>query len=61
MLGGQFHAPVILTPKETAPGTYWIGGWVGPRVSLDVVAKRKKSQLGIEPWSPIPQPSHYND
>jgi len=27
------------------PGTNWIGGWVGPRASLDVVEKRKN------PWS----------
>jgi hypothetical protein len=23
------------TPGEIAPGTYWIGGWVGPTASLD--------------------------
>jgi hypothetical protein len=23
--------------------TYWIGGWVGPRASLDAVGKRKLS------------------
>jgi len=26
------------TPKERAPGTHWIGGWVGARASLDTVA-----------------------
>jgi hypothetical protein len=30
-----------LTPRERAPHTYWIGGWVGPRAGLDVVVKRK--------------------
>jgi hypothetical protein len=30
-----------LTPKEGAPDTHWIGGWVGPRASLDTVAKKK--------------------
>jgi hypothetical protein len=29
------------TPREGAPGTHWIGGWVGPRAILDVVVKRK--------------------
>jgi hypothetical protein len=29
------------TPKEKAPGTYWIGGWVGPRTVLDTAVKRK--------------------
>jgi hypothetical protein len=26
---------------EKAPGTRWIGGWVGPRAVLDAVVKRK--------------------
>jgi hypothetical protein len=29
------------TPGERAPGTHWIGGWVGPRAILDAVVKRK--------------------
>jgi hypothetical protein len=29
------------TPRETSPGTHWIGGWVGPRAVLDAVVKRK--------------------
>jgi hypothetical protein len=28
-------------PRERAPGTHWIGGWVGPRAVLDAVMKRK--------------------
>jgi len=31
---------------ETTPGTYWIGGWVGPRVGLDRVPE-EKSELTI--------------
>jgi hypothetical protein len=26
---------------KRAPDTYWIGGWVGPRGSLDMVVRRK--------------------
>jgi len=26
-----------LTPGEEVPGTYWIGGWMGPRAGLDTV------------------------
>jgi len=39
------------TPRERATSTHWIGGWVGSRASLDVVAKRKSPcpLLGIEP------------
>jgi hypothetical protein len=32
-----------LIPGHGALGTYWIGGWVGPRASLDAVRKRKVS------------------
>jgi hypothetical protein len=40
------------TPRKTAPGTYFIGGWVGPQASLDVMEKRKffLPLLGIKPF-----------
>jgi hypothetical protein len=34
--GGEWSAP-----RERAPDTHWIGGWVGPRADLDAVVKRK--------------------
>jgi hypothetical protein len=40
-VSGQLHAPAALLPMERAPGTNWIGGWVGPRAVLDEVVKRK--------------------
>jgi hypothetical protein len=40
-VSGQLHAPVTLPPRERAPGTHWIGGWVGPRADLNAVANRK--------------------
>jgi hypothetical protein len=33
--------PQPLYPQGRAPGTHWIGGWVGPRTVLDVMVKRK--------------------
>jgi len=41
--GGEWSASRLgrLTPREKDPGTYWIGGWVGPRAGLDTVVKRK--------------------
>jgi hypothetical protein len=33
--------PRQLYLRETAPGTHWTGGWVGPRGVLDAVVKRK--------------------
>jgi hypothetical protein len=43
--GGEWSAsrPGRFTPRERAPGTHWIGGWVGLRATLDAVVKRKFS------------------
>jgi hypothetical protein len=40
--GGEWSAshPGCFTPRERDPGTNWIGGWLGPRVGLDMVVKR---------------------
>jgi hypothetical protein len=40
LVGGKRLAsrPCRFTPRERAPGTHWIGGWVDPR---DDVEKRK--------------------
>jgi hypothetical protein len=40
-VSGQLHASTALPPGDRAPGTHWIGGWVGPRVDLGAVEKRK--------------------
>jgi hypothetical protein len=32
--------PGSFTPRERAPGTHWIGGWVDPKAGLDAVMKR---------------------
>jgi hypothetical protein len=46
------------TPRERAPGTYLIGGWVGPRTVLDAVVKRKNPspRRQSNPRTPIVQP-----
>jgi len=31
----------LLYSSGKSPGIHWIGGWVGPRASLDTVAKKK--------------------
>jgi hypothetical protein len=43
---GEWSAsrPGRLTPRERAPGTHWIGGWVGPRAVLDAVMKNSMLQ-----------------
>jgi len=33
--------PGYFTPRERAPHTHWIGGWLGSRSGLDKVVKRK--------------------
>jgi hypothetical protein len=39
--GGEWSVlrPGRFTPRERAPGTHWIGGWVDPRAVLDAVVK----------------------
>jgi hypothetical protein len=59
-------APCILyPPRERAPGTHWIGGWLGPRAVLDVVVKGKIPSPCWEsnPRTLIIQPiaQHYSD
>jgi hypothetical protein len=46
------------TPSERAPGTHWIGGWVGSRAVLNAVVKRKNPSPRREsnPRTPIVQP-----
>jgi hypothetical protein len=48
--------PRPLYPRERAPGTRWIGGWVGLRAGVEYGGGEKNSQLlpGLEP--PIIQP-----
>jgi hypothetical protein len=50
--------PVHFTPKERAPVTYGLGGWVGPSSILDAVVKRKIPSLYREsnPRTSIVQP-----
>jgi len=53
--------PQLLYPGERAPSNHWVGGWVGPRASLDMMMMRKilcSPLLEIKPWSSGPQPSH---
>jgi hypothetical protein len=66
LVGGEWSAsrPCRFIPGETAPGTHWIGGWVGPRAGLDYVEKRKfLTLLGLELRPSVVQPvaSRYTD
>jgi hypothetical protein len=40
-LKGRLHAPAALPSVKKAPGTHLMGGWVGLRVGLDDVERRK--------------------
>jgi hypothetical protein len=57
-LGISRRCPGRFTPRERAPGTHWIGGWVGPRAILDAVVKRKipSPRRESNPRTPIVQP-----
>jgi hypothetical protein len=52
------------TPGETAPGTHWLGGWVGPRAGLDDMEKWKfllPPELKSDPLVVQPIASRYTD
>jgi hypothetical protein len=41
--------------RDRAPGTHKIGGWLGPRVSVDMVVRRKIPSPWLGPEPPIIQ------
>jgi hypothetical protein len=45
------------TTGERAPGTYWLGGWVGPRASLDDVEKKQFLTLPELELRPLGHPA----
>jgi hypothetical protein len=60
LVGGKWSVsfPGSFTAGEKAPGTHWIGGWVGPRAGLDAAEKRKfLTLLGLKLLS-LGHPSH---
>jgi hypothetical protein len=48
--GGEWSASGLgrFTPRERAPGTHWIRGWVGPRAVLDAMVKKKDIQCSAK-------------
>ena len=55
-LDGQRHAPASLPPGKRT-GTHFIGGWLGPRVSLDGCGKSRFHRDSI-PGPSIPLLKH---
>jgi hypothetical protein len=49
--------PGRFTLGESAPGTHWIEGWVGPRTALDDVEKRKFLTLPGLALQPLGRPA----
>jgi hypothetical protein len=56
--GGIAPRSGCFTPRTRAPGTRWIGSWVGPIDVLDAVSKRKipSPRRDSNPEKPIVQP-----
>jgi hypothetical protein len=54
--GGEWSASRLchFTPRETAPGTRWIGGWVGLKDGLDAMPCQETN-----PDRPTRSPSLY--
>jgi hypothetical protein len=65
LAGGECSAsrPCRFTPGERASVTHWIGGWVGPRASLDVEKRKFLTLPGLELDPSVVQPvaSRYTD
>jgi hypothetical protein len=64
LVGGEWSdsRPCRFPPEKRAPGTHWIGGWVGPRTGPDDVEKRKFLTLpGLELRRLCRPASHYTD
>jgi hypothetical protein len=60
--GNEWSAsrPGALPPREKAPGTHWIEGWLGPRASLDAAVVKKKIPSPL--WQSNPdRPARYTD
>jgi hypothetical protein len=55
-VSGELQAPAALSPEKRVPLNHWIlvGGWVGPRSSLDVLEERKVSFPRRDPNSGSP-------
>jgi hypothetical protein len=60
LVGGKWSASSScrFTPRERAPGTHLIGGWVGPTAGLDDVKKRKFLILLVLELRPLGRPAH---
>jgi hypothetical protein len=60
LTGGEWSVsrPGRFTPGERAPGTHWIGGWVGPRTGLDDVETRKFLTLPRLELRSLSRPAH---
>jgi hypothetical protein len=65
LAGGKWSAsrPGRFTPGERAPGTNWIGGWVGPRAGLDNTEKilDPTGTQNSDPSVVQPVASHYTN
>jgi hypothetical protein len=53
-VSGEIHAPAVLPPRKSQPGTHWKGGWVGPRADLDATEKRNLALVGNQTAAPHP-------
>jgi hypothetical protein len=57
--GGECSASrtYCFTPGDTIPITHWIGGWVGPRIDLDDMERRKILHIPELKLRPLVRPS----
>jgi hypothetical protein len=54
--------PGYFTPRESASGTPWTGGWTGLTANVDVEQEKNILPLsGIKPLAAPPYPTHYTN
>ena len=60
LIGGKRSASRLgrFTHGERAPATLWIGGWVGPRASLDILGKKRAIYYPAGIQTPDPSLCH---
>jgi hypothetical protein len=46
-------------PTETIPGTYWIVGWIGPRIALEFLRLNKPPPSKTPDLESTPGPHEY--
>jgi hypothetical protein len=59
-LGGHCHALTALALKKL-PDTHYLGGWMGPEIRLDFMARRRVPSTRNRVWFAQPVADYFTD